>query len=125
MERGGHRRIVEKRRRPAEVQRRPNSNIGGAYVVNLGKLTLVEVMADYDRVRKSKMYSTGSGLVVREILSGSSVAGYTAADDNLDVGIWDMTPAGKDQGTVLQMVYNDSRGQHDGGSYRGRSHSGD
>lgn len=98
---------------------------GGAYVVNLGKLTLVEVMADYDRVRKSKMFSTGSGLVVREILSGSSVAGYTAADDNLDVGIWDMTPAGKDQGTVLQMVYNDSRGQHDGGSYRGRSHSGD
>jgi hypothetical protein len=98
---------------------------GGAYVVNMGKLTLVEVRADYDRVRKSKMYSAGSGLIVREILLGSSVAGYTAADDNIDVGIWDITPAGKDQGTVLQMVYNDSRGQHDGGSYRGRSHSGD
>jgi hypothetical protein len=62
---------------------------------------------------------------VREILLGSSVVGYTAADENIDVGIWDITPEGKDLGTVLQLVYNDSRGQHDGGSYRGRSHSGD
>ena len=49
----------------------------------------------------------------------------SAADENIDVGIWDITPEGKDLGTVLQLVYNDSRGQHDGGSYRGRSHSGD
>jgi hypothetical protein len=98
---------------------------GGAHVVNMGKLTLVEVMADYDGVRKSEMYSTGSGLIVREILKGSSVAGYTAADESIDVGIWDITPAGKENGIVLQMVYDDTRGQHDGGSYRGRSHSGD
>jgi hypothetical protein len=98
---------------------------GGAYVVNMGKLTLVEVMADYDRVRKSKMYSAGGVLVVREIVLGSSVAGYAAVDENIDVSIWDITPAGKENGIVLRMVYDDTRGQHDGGSYRGRSHSGD
>jgi hypothetical protein len=62
---------------------------------------------------------------VREIVLGSSVAGYAAVDENIDVSIWDITPAGKENGIVLRMVYDDTRGQHDGGSYRGRSHSGD
>jgi hypothetical protein len=98
---------------------------GGASVVDMGKLTLAEVMADYNNVRKSRMYSSGSNLIVREIMLRDSLAGYTAADSNMDVGIWDVTPVGKESGAVLHLVYNDARGKHDGGTYRGRPLSGD
>ncbi len=98
---------------------------GGTSVVNMGKLTLAEVVADYNSVQKSMMYSSGSGLIVREILRGDSVAGYTAADIKLDVDIWDLTPGSKEAGAVLQLVYGDARGKRDGGTYRGRSFSGD
>jgi hypothetical protein len=98
---------------------------GGTYVVNMGKLALADVMTDYNSVRKSRMYSSGSSLIVREILRRDSVAGYIAADRDIDVGIWDITPGGKGSGAVLQLDYNDARGQHDGGTYRGRSLSGD
>jgi hypothetical protein len=98
---------------------------GGTQVVNMGKLTLADVMADYNHIRKSMMYSSGSGLVVKEIIRGSSIAGYTAADSNIDVGIWDVTIGGKESGAILQLIYNDARGQHDGGTYRGRPLSGD
>ncbi len=98
---------------------------GGTSVVNMGKLTLAEVVADYNSVQKSMMYSSGSGLIVREILHGDSVAGYTAADIKLDVDIWDLTPGIKESGAVLQLVYGDARGKRDGGTYRGRSLSGD
>lgn len=98
---------------------------GGTAVVNMGRLTLAEVAADYNGVRKSMMYSSGSGLIVREFLRGDSVAGYTAADRSIDVGIWDITPVGKESGAVFQLVYGDARGQHGQGTYRGRSLSGD
>ena len=98
---------------------------GGTPVVNMGKLTLAEVADDYNSLRKSMMYSSGSGLIVREFLRGDSVAGYTAADRSIDVGIWDITPGGKESGAVLQLVYGDARGQHGQGTYRGRSLSGD
>ena len=98
---------------------------GGTPAVNVGKMTLVEVSADYNRVRKSLMYSSGSGLIVREILRRDSVVGYTAADVKIDVDIWDITPGGKESGAVLQLVYGDARGKRDGGTYRGRSLSGD
>ena len=98
---------------------------GGTPVVNVGKMTLAEVAADYNSVRKSLMYSSGSGLIVREILRRDSVVGYTAADVKIDVDIWDITPGGKESGAVLQLVYGDARGKRDGGTYRGRSLSGD
>jgi hypothetical protein len=98
---------------------------GGTQVVNMGKRTLSDVMADYNHVRKSMMYSSGSGLVVKEIIRRDSIAGYTAADSNIDVGIWDITPRGKESGAILQLVCGDARGQHDGGTYRGRPLSGD
>jgi len=98
---------------------------GGTPVVNMGKLTLAEVAADYNSVQKSMMYSSGSGLIVREILRGDSVVGYTAADIKIDVGIWDITPGDKESGAVLQLAYDDARGKRDGGTYRGRSFSGD
>jgi hypothetical protein len=98
---------------------------GGVPVVNMGMLTLAQVLTDYNRVRISRMYSSGSGLIVREILRNDSVVGFTAADRSIDVGIWDITPGGKESGAVLQLVYGDARGQHGGGTYRGRSLPGD
>ena len=96
---------------------------GGSSVVNLGKMTLAEVLADCDKVQKSNLYC--GDLSMREIIRGDSVVGYIAADRDIDVDIWDITPVGKGSGTVVKLVYNDARGQHGVGTYRGRSMSGD
>ena len=98
---------------------------GGNQVVSMGKLTLAEVMADYNNVRKARMYSSGSGLIVQEIMRGGSVAGYAAADRNVEVGIWDVTPGGRESGAVFRLVFDDTRGLHGEGTYRGRPQSGD
>ena len=37
------------------------------------------------------MYSAGSMLIVREVFRGDAVVGYTAADINIDVNVWDIT----------------------------------
>jgi hypothetical protein len=74
----------------------------------MGKKTLQEVMADYDQARKSRMYTRGSSLVVREVLRGDSVLGYTACDLNIDVQLWDITRG--DETPVLRLVYKDLRG---------------
>lgn len=84
----------------------------GIPVTKLGRKTLAEVMADYDAVRKSKMYSGGSSLIVREVVRRDSVAGYTACDLNMDVQLWDIT---RDDGpAVLRLVYSDLRRDVDG-----------
>jgi hypothetical protein len=80
---------------------------GGIPVTKLGKKTLAEVMADYSSVEKSNMYSAGSVLVVREMFRGDAIVGYTAADMNIDVSIWDMTKG--DGPPVLRVVYKDLR----------------
>ena len=80
---------------------------GGIPMTKLGKKTLAEVMADYSSVEKANMYSAGSMLIVREVFRGNAVVGYTAADMNIDVNIWDLT---KDDGPpVLRLVYKDLR----------------
>ena len=80
---------------------------GGIPMTKLGKKNLAEVMADYSSVEKANMYSAGSMLIVREVFRGDAVVGYTAADINIDVNIWDVT---KDDGPpVLRLVYKDLR----------------
>jgi hypothetical protein len=80
---------------------------GGIPITKLGKKTLAEVMADYSSAEKANMYSAGSVLVVREVFRGDAVVGYTAADMNIDVNIWDMTKG--DGPPVLRVVYKDLR----------------
>jgi hypothetical protein len=80
---------------------------GGIPMTKLGKKTLAEVMADYGSVEKANMYSAGSMLIVREIFRGDAVVGYTAADMNIDVNIWDVTQG--DGPPVLRLVYKDLR----------------
>jgi hypothetical protein len=53
------------------------------------------------------MYSAGSMLVVREVFRGGAVVGYTAADININVNIWDITKG--DGPPVLRLVYKDLR----------------
>jgi len=77
----------------------------------LGKKTLREVMADYEGVKKSRMYSSGSSLLVREVLRGGSVVGYSASDLNMDVQLWDITQG--DGPPVLRLVYRDLRRDYD------------
>ena len=80
---------------------------GGIPMKKLGKKTLAEVMADYSSVEKANMYSAGSMLIVREVFRGDAVVGYTAADMNIDVSIWDITKG--DGPPVLRLVYKDLR----------------
>ena len=82
----------------------------------LGKLTIGEVMDDYAGAVKARQYSGGSHLIVREVLRGDLVAGYTANDINMDVNIWDIT-TDKDAKVVLRLVYRDLR-KKDGGDRR-------
>jgi hypothetical protein len=84
---------------------------GGIPMAKLGKKTLAEVMADYSSIEKANMYSAGSMLVVREVFRGGAVVGYTAADINIDVKIWDITKG--DGPPVLRLVYKDLRGGDD------------
>lgn len=84
---------------------------GGVPVTKLGKKTLAEVMADYDSVRKARMYTSGSNLFLREILRGGAVVGYTANDLNMDVQLWDITEG--EGPVVLRLVYKDLRPEWD------------
>lgn len=83
----------------------------GIPLAKLGKKTLREVMADYEGVKKSRMYSSGSNLLVREVLRGGSVVGYSASDLNMDVQLWDITQG--DGSPVLRLVYKDLRRDYD------------
>jgi hypothetical protein len=80
---------------------------GGIPMTKLGKKTLSEVMADYGSAEKANMYSAGSMLIVREVFRGDAVVGYTAADINIDVSVWDITQG--DGPPVLRLVYKDLR----------------
>ena len=82
----------------------------------LGKLTLGEVMDDYAKAVKARQFSSGSNLIVREVLRNGLVVGYTANDINMDVSIWDIT-ADKDAKVVLRLVYRDLR-KKEGGDVR-------
>ena len=89
---------------------------GGIPLDNLGKLTLREVMDDHVRVIRAKQYLSGSNLIVREVLRGDHVVGFTASDINMEVNIWDITTE-KDAKVVLRLVYKDLR-RRDGGDVR-------
>jgi hypothetical protein len=70
-------------------------------------MTLQQVMGNYGSVERSNMYSAGSALNVQEYTRKGEVVGFTAADINLDVSIWDLT---KEDGLpVLRIVYRDQR----------------
>jgi len=98
---------------------------GGAHIVSLGKRSLEGVIADYSTVMRSRQYSDGSFLLVREVLRGGAIVGYTAGDINIDLTIWDITSKGSESNVVLKPVFTDRRRQIDGGVHPDRTFSGD
>jgi hypothetical protein len=74
------------------------------------------VMDDYAKAVKARQFSSGSNLIVHEVLRNGLVVGYTANDINMDVSIWDIT-ADTDAKVVLRLVYRDLR-KKDGGDRR-------
>jgi len=84
---------------------------GGIPVARLGRMTLQEVMADHEQQMRSRMFTGGSRLIVREFTRGDSVVGYSASDLNMDVQLWDITQ--QDGPTVLRLVYRDLRRDRD------------
>ncbi len=77
----------------------------------LGKMTLAEVMRDYQKVEQANMYSAGSMLNVQEYYRRDALVGFTAVDINIDVSIWDITK--DDEPPVLRVVYKDLRQERD------------
>lgn len=96
---------------------------GGIPQANLGKLTLREVIDDHARAIRAKQYLSGSNLIVREVLRGEYVVGFTASDINMEVNIWDITTE-KDAKVVLRLVYRDLRKKDGGDMRRDRSPGG-
>jgi hypothetical protein len=96
---------------------------GGANIVHLGKMSVAEVQADYERMMRSRQYTRGSSLQIREILYEGAPAGYTLADINVELTVWKRASVGNQQGRVLQVVFADKRGQSSGG--KDRTFSGD
>ena len=96
---------------------------GGANIVMLGKMSIAEVQADHEQIMRSRQYTRGSALQIREILYEGTTAGYTLADINVELNVWTPTPERKQQGGVLQVVFADRRGQSGGG--KDRTFSGD
>jgi hypothetical protein len=94
---------------------------GGANITNLGRMSISDVMADYERIMRSRQYTRGSSLMIREILSDGAVACYTASDINAELSVWNVTAEGKQQGSVLQAVFADRRGQSSSGTDRSLS----
>ena len=91
---------------------------GGANIATLGKMSISDVRADYERIMRASQYTRGSSLQIREILYQGATAGYTLADINVELNVWNPTPEGGKQGRVLQVVFTDARGQSSSGMDR-------
>ena len=88
---------------------------GGANIAALGKMSISEVQADYERIMHERQYTRGSSLQIREILYQGATAGYTLADINVELNVWNQTLDGGQQGRVLQVVFTDARGKSSSG----------
>ena len=70
----------------------------------LGKMTLVEVQRDYQRLLKETMIY-GGNLQISEAVLGGAVMGYTANMPALNYTVWNMTPNVAAGNAVLQLTF--------------------
>jgi len=68
----------------------------------IGRMSLKEVQADYQRVIKENMIHTGN-LVIQEAVHGKAVCGYTANMPMMNYTVWGTTDA-LGGTTVLQLM---------------------
>jgi hypothetical protein len=80
--------------------------------VNLGKMSVREVLANHDAYLKECMW-TGTALVFQEYQRNGKLIAYTANEFQMDVDLWEMAAAG--QKLDLRMIYIDRRSFSGGG----------
>jgi hypothetical protein len=74
--------------------------------VNLGKMTLREVLENHDAYLKERMW-VGTALVIREFQRGGKVIACTANEFQMEVDLWEMAAAGSKLN--IRMIYIDRR----------------
>ncbi len=79
----------------------------GSPFEKLGKMTLRDVMADYQKVLQDKRYTGAGTLHVQEYFRRDAVVGYAARSIDLDVSILDVTQG--EGSPVLRVGYRDVR----------------
>ena len=70
----------------------------------LGRMSLEDVQQDYRRLLQTNMIQ-GGNLVLREILRGGTVVGYSATMPVLNITAWDMAPDTPGPNAVLQVTF--------------------
>jgi len=70
-----------------------------------GKMSLRETVADYFDKSKSLGNKRISPPLVREAIRGKEVAGYSVADMNMGVSVWDRPGAGDASKINLKLVF--------------------
>jgi hypothetical protein len=70
-----------------------------------GKMSLKETVADYFDKAKSVGNRRISPPLVREAIRGKEVAGYSVADMNMGVSVWDRPGAGDASKIALELVF--------------------
>ena len=68
----------------------------------VGKMTLAQVQADYQRILRENM-TTGGELFLRQILRSGQVVGFTATMPMLNPTVWDTAPGSA--GAILQVTF--------------------
>lgn len=77
----------------------------GPQLEAIGKLSLSEVFADYDRVIKARGYGKPGNLIIREIIRDNSVIGYAVSPLQMEITLWDVTT---DPSSIsLELRYKD------------------
>jgi len=69
------------------------------------KLSLRETVDDYFDQAKSLGNKRINPPIIREVLKGKDVVGYSVADMNMGVGVWDRVGAGDASSTTLELVF--------------------
>ena len=80
--------------------------------VNLGKMSVREVLANHDAYLKECMW-IGTALVFQEYQRDGKVIAYTANEFQMDVDLWEMSAAGQQRD--IRMIYIDRRTISGGG----------
>jgi hypothetical protein len=74
--------------------------------VNLGKMTLREVLENHDAYLKERMW-VGTALVIREFQRGGKVIACTANEFQMEVDLWEIAASGSKLN--IRMIYIDRR----------------
>jgi hypothetical protein len=69
------------------------------------KMSLRETVADYFSLSKSLENKRISPLIIRKVLKGEDVVGYSVADMNMGVGVWDRPQEGDASKVSLSLVF--------------------